>query len=248
MIILPSTAFFGCLCQIKKRVNIQNMHQDIAQLTEIDLNGKTTGRIRCAPQLIPAPGQYLLAQADQDPDAPLATPLFRAGLCPGGFTLANPLPLNWQPGLQLNIRGPLGKGFQIPPTARFIALASFSTNPARLLALTESVLKQRAAVVLLADNPPDGLPAAIEISPIASLTETIRWTDYLAMDTPRALLPGILQTIQQTTYQGDGQIFVETPIPCGGMGECGVCAITLRKSFKLTCKDGPVFDLKNLLE
>jgi hypothetical protein len=241
-------AIFGRLCQIKKHVNIQNMHQAIAQLTEIDLNGKITGRIRCSPQLIPAPGQYLLALADQDADAPLATPLFQAGLCLGGFTLANPLPAHWQPGLQLNVRGPFGKGFQIPPTARFVALASFGANPARLLALTESTLKQRAAIVLLADNPPEGLPTAIEISPTTSLPETMRWADYLALDAPRAMLPGILQTISQAAYQGNGHILVETPIPCGGMGECGVCAISLRKGFKLTCKDGPVFDLKTLLE
>ncbi len=222
------------------------MHQDTAQLTEIDSNGKITGRIRCAAQLIPAPGQYLLAWADQD--APLATALFRAGLYPGGFTLANPLPVNWQPGLHLNVRGPFGKGFQIPPTARFIALASFHENPARVLALTESALKQRAAIVLLTDTPPDGLPIAIEISPIASLAETLRWTDYLAVETPRDQLLALLQLLRQAAYQGDGQILVETPMPCGGMGECGVCAVSLRKGFKMTCKDGPVFDLKTLLE
>jgi hypothetical protein len=31
------------------------------------------------------------------------------------------------------------------------------------------------------------------------------------------------------------------------MGECGVCAVNLRKGYKLACKDGPVFDLRSLL-
>ena len=224
------------------------MYQDTAQLTEIDSNGKITGRIRCAPQLIPGPGQYLLAHADQDGNNPLATPLFRAGLCPGGFTLANRLPANWQPGTQLNVRGPLGKGFQLPVTARFIVLASFGKTTARLLALTEFALAQNAAIALLTDHAPDGLPAAIEISPISTLAEATRWADYLALDAPKDVLSGLLQTISQTAYHGDGQVFIETAIPCGAMSECAACAVHLRKGFKFACKDGPVFDLKTLLE
>ena len=218
------------------------------ELTEITLNGKAAGRIRCDPRLVPAPGQYLLAWADPDSDAPLATPIFSAGLCPGGFTPAPPLPTNWLPGARLNIRGPLGKGFQLPPAARFIALAAFGKNPARLLALTEPALAQNAALVLLTDNLPEDLPAAIEISPLSALAETLRWADYLALDAPRAALPALMQSIGAAAYSRDGQVLVETPLPCGGMGECAACAVSLRKSYKLACKDGPVFDLKTLRE
>lgn len=235
---------------------MQAMHQGSAhrpsvplgELTEIYLNGKAAGRIRCDPGLIPAPGQYLLARAVHDSDAPLATPVFSAGLCPGGFTPARPLPLNWFPGARLHVRGPLGKGFQLHPTARFVALVAFSENPARLLALTEPALAQNAAIVLLTDNPPEGLPAAIEISPLSALAETMRWADTLAFDAPKAALPALLRLVAATTYSGDAQVFVETAIPCGGMGECGVCAVNLRKGYKLACKDGPVFDLKTSLE
>ena len=218
------------------------------ELTEITLNGKAAGRIRCDPRLVPAPGQYLLAWADPDSDAPLATPIFSAGLCPGGFTPAPPLPTNWLPGARLNIRGPLGKGFQLPPAARFVALAAFGKNPARLLALTEPALAQNAALALLTDNPPEDLPTAIEISPLSALAETLRWADYLALDAPRAALPALMQFIGAAAYSRDGQVLVETPLPCGGMGECAACAVSLRKSYKLACKDGPVFDLKTLRE
>ncbi len=224
------------------------MHQGSAELIEIYLNGKSAGRIRCDPRLVPAPGQYLLAQALSEPDAPLAHPVFSAGLCPGGFYAAPPLPADWRPGAHLNIRGPLGKGFQLPPTARFVALAVFGEDPARLLALAEPALTQNAAVVLLADAAPEGLPAAIEISPLSALPETLRWADYIAFDLPRAALPTTLKLITDTSYSRDGQALIETPIPCGGMGECGVCAVSLRKGYKLACKDGPVFDLKTLLE
>ncbi len=224
------------------------MNHSQIELTEITLNGQNTGQVRCAPGQIPAPGQYLLAWAEQDTDAPLAVPLFSAGVCAGGFTLANPLPAHWQPGTQLNVRGPLGKGFNIPPSARFIVLVGYNKNLMRLLALTEPALAQNAAVALLTDHPPEGIPAALEISPLATFAEATRWADYLAIDAPRELLPGILQTIREAAYHREGQILIETDLPCGGMAECAACAIHLRKGFKLACKDGPVFDLKALLE
>lgn len=226
---------------------MRGMVQDTAQLTEIDMNGKITGRLRCAPQLIPAPGQYLLAWADQDTFSPLATPLFSAGPCPGGFSLASPLPSAWQPGWQINVRGPLGKGFHLPPAARSVALVVVGQTISRLLPLIDLVLAQRAALVLLTDRVPDGLPAAIEISPLSALAETTRWADYLAIDLPRATLPSFLQTLTGAGYHREGQILVETALPCGGMADCGVCAVSLRQNYQLACKDGPVFDLKTLL-
>ena len=42
------------------------------------------------------------------------------------------------------------------------------------------------------------------------------------------------------------QVLVRTPVPCGGAGECGVCAVTFRSEWRLACKDGPVFDWRDL--
>jgi hypothetical protein len=163
----------------------------------------------------------------------------------------------------LNIRGPLGKGFKLPQAARFVALATFTKDPSRLLALAEPALAQNAALVLLTDHPPENLPAAIEISPLSALAETLRWADYLALDAPRSALPALMQSIRTAAYSRDGQILVETALPCGGMGECGVCAVSRGaagfgthrtllnhppRPYMLACKDGPVFDLKTLLE
>ena len=223
------------------------MHQGHGVLTEIYLGGNSAGRIRCDARLVPAPGQYLLAHATHTPGSALATPIFSAGSCQGGFHAAHPLPDDWLPGTRLNLRGPLGKGFQIPPGARFVALVSFGTDPARLLALTEPALAQGAALVLLADRVPDGLPAAIEISPLAALGETLRWADLVLVDTPRAMLPALLKPLSETPGAGEVRILVETPMPCGGVAECGVCAVRLRKGYKLACKDGPVFELRTLL-
>jgi NAD(P)H-flavin reductase len=36
-------------------------------------------------------------------------------------------------------------------------------------------------------------------------------------------------------------------MPCGGVADCGACAVETRLGWKLACEDGPVFDLIDLL-
>ena len=90
------------------------------------------------------------------------------------------------------------------------------------------------------------MPSAVEISPLLALPETAHWADYIAIDIPRAAIPEMLMPIYQFINSGYAQVFIETLIPCGGIGECGLCAVSLRKGYKLACKDGPVFDLKSI--
>jgi hypothetical protein len=217
-------------------------------ITEIYFQGRRAARLTCPPALIPAPGQYLLAQAGDD--APLPAPVFQAGTTPGGFYAAPPIPSDWLPGTELTLRGPLGHGFHLPAAARKVALAAFGDNSARLLSLLEPALAQNAAVVLLTDTPPIDLPTALEISPLSALPEIAPWADYLALDAPRAALAAIHEILHpdsRTSFSGYAQeILIETPLPCGGMAECGVCAVRTRKGYRLACKDGPVFDLETL--
>ncbi len=222
------------------------MRQGLGTLIELYLGGKAAGRVRCDPGLVPAPGQYLLAQAVDRADAALAVPLFSAGACPGGFLAAPGLPGDWHPGTQLKMRGPLGKGFQLQVGARRVALVAYGGSAARLLGLVEPALAQGAAVTLLANTPPDGLPAAIEISPLAALPETLRWADSLLIDTPRALLPEVLKALAGESYTGDGQVLVETPLPCGGLAACAACAVGTGKDYLLACEEGPVVDVRKL--
>ncbi len=223
-------------------------------------------RILCHSNLIPAPGQYLLAHAPSEPASPLPHPVYLAASHPKGFYAARPLPVAWTPGTTLQLRGPLGRGFHLPAASRRVVLADFSGNCSRLLALLEAALSQKAEITLLTETPPEEIPPAIEILPLSALAETLKWADYLAIDAPRAALAAIHETFSpktqplssdytlnrvsqplftQTIYATE--IFIETPLPCGGMAECGVCAIHTRAGYLLACKDGPVFDLKSIL-
>ncbi len=227
-------------------------------MEEIYLDGQYAARISCLPALVPAPGQYLLASCSSDPSATLSHPLIQAGTCPGGFYAARPLPANWLPGASLQLRGPLGNGFHLPPAARRMALLAWSGPSDRLLALLQPALAQKAAVVLLTDYPPQNLPTALEIQPLSSLVETCTWADYLAIDANRLQLPDLLPILLPDPRAGairgsqpipravTAQILVRTPLLCAGVGACGVCAVRLTgnsRDYKLACKDGPVFKL-----
>lgn len=244
------------------------MHSGTGQIDETFMEAGFAAHITCAPRLVPAPGRYLLAHAPSEPDAPLPHPIFLAASHPRGFYAARPLPVSWTPGTELTLRGPLGRGFRLPASARRVALAAFGGNPSRLLALLEPALGQNAEITLLTDTPPNGLPPAIEILPLAALTETTKWADYLAIDAPRAALAFIQKMLfpeSDSPYYGcapnsaksspsarividcAADILIETPLPCGGIAECGVCAVYNRRGCLLACKDGPVFDLKSTL-
>lgn len=217
-------------------------------LTEVYLDGCRAARLTCPPALIPAPGQYLLAWANSDPHAALASPVYPAGTCPGGFYAAPSLPVAWLPGTQLTLRGPLGHGFSLPPAARQVVLAAFGATSARLLALLEPALAQSAALTLLTEIPPSGLPSAVEISPLSTLPEALRWADYLALDIPGGPSLEATQSLLRSLHPGNGQVFIETPVPCGGLANCGVCTVKLGGEIRYTCHDGSVFDLRDFLK
>jgi NAD(P)H-flavin reductase len=42
------------------------------------------------------------------------------------------------------------------------------------------------------------------------------------------------------------EALVLTAMPCGGMAECGVCAVKTAAGWQSACKDGPVFDFASL--
>jgi hypothetical protein len=218
---------------------------------EIYINGWRAARITCPPALIPAPGQYLLAQTYPSADSPLPVPITLAATSPNGFYAADPLPVAWTPGTRLALKGPLGRGFQLPAAARRVLLASWSGSLGRVLSLLEACQRQGAEVALIAESASEGIPLSVEILPPAALPEAARWADYAALDIPREQIESRLASAPLSeslpSLYGYTQILIGTPVPCGGMAECGVCPVSTRQGVRLACKDGPVFGLGELL-
>ena len=235
-----------------------SMHIGEGLVKEITLlDGSTAARILCASNLIPAPGQYLLAHAHGS-DAPLPVPVFPAESNLQGFLAAPPLPAAWTPGTRLHLRGPLGHGFALPMSARRVALVAWDNNSARLAPLMNLAYKQEASVTLVSDTQPDDLSLQVEVQPLSALNEIIKWADFIAVDVERASLPQLRERFgsgqQARGWAGSGhfipnemQVLVCTPMPCGGVAECGVCAVHVKHNWKMACKDGPVFALNDLI-
>ena len=231
------------------RVNISPMKNGEGLLSEIYLD--SCARIICPPDLIPAPGQYVLAHPKRrGSDSPLAVPVFFSDSAPNGFRSAPFLPLVWTPGTQLNLRGPLGHGFSVPTFARKVALIAFDESPARLHGLISIAFKQDAEVVLVCNSVVVDVPEAVEVQPLQALTDIYQWADYAALDAARENLYQLREMLgmgNQARMPREAQILVRAPMPCGALAECGVCALTVRHEWKMICKDGPVFELNSVI-
>jgi hypothetical protein len=133
--------------------------------------------------------------------------------------------------------------------ARKIGLIAIDGSGARLRGLIQPALKQGAGVVFVGDSSADHLPDEVEIQPMSALNEIINWADFLAFDVSRENLNRFrerLGLLSQTLSSKESQILVRTPVPCGGMADCGVCAVTLSAGWKMACTEGPVFDWREL--
>ena len=215
----------------------------------LGLNRELEALIICPPGAVPTPGRYLAAQAPAEMDAPLATPLFLSQVSQAGFWAASPLPASWIPGTELSLRGPLGKGFDLPRNVTRLALAALDASPARLLPLALAALERNCAITLFTAIPLPGLPSRIEIYPLDSLREALSWPDLLALDLPLDRLPVLRKLLglrPDDPLPCSAQALLWAPLPCAGIAECGVCAVPSHRGYKLACLDGPVFPLESL--
>jgi dihydroorotate dehydrogenase electron transfer subunit len=231
----------------------------ILKEVRLESGGQVSGQIYCPAGLRPGPGQYLLAHAPGREEA-LPTPVFAARYLPaapagegqpGELELAPPLPSGWTAGMRLVVRGPLGRGFSLPASARRVGLVELGQLPHRLLPLAGQALAQGAEVALYTRSVPGRLPPEVEVLPLEGLSEALTWADYLAFDLAPSGLAGLKKRFglaPHTIMPVPAQVLVTVPMPCGGLGDCGLCAVDLKRGWKLACKDGPVFDLNELEE
>jgi NAD(P)H-flavin reductase len=207
------------------------MHTGKGQVLELILeDGIRHVRISCPSNLIPSPGQYLLASDGSN--APLPVPLFYTDSAPQGGSMATPasagsstwrhfiaagvIPGSWNPGTELQLRGPLGRGFDLPLSARKVGLVAFDVSPARLTGLIQPALKQDAGVVIVCDSNPGHLPEEVEVQPMSALHEIVEWSDYLAFDVEREKLNQLRERLGNRSGRA-GKRQISSP-RCSGNG------------------------------
>jgi hypothetical protein len=226
-------------------------------LIQIEADGNRAAQIDCDPRLLPKAGQYLWAHNPKEADAVLGCSLFPVGLPPSiknapipEAASFGPIPRTWHPGTKLVLRGPLGHGFNLPPAVSSLGLIALGETAGRLLPLIPLALAQNADIAVFSDALLPSLPPAIEIHPAQVIPEAVAWADFLTIDLPLENIPQLRKTLQLGPHDYvpcPTQVLVATPMPCAGLGECGVCAVQKpQKGYALACKDGPVFNLNQL--
>jgi hypothetical protein len=224
-----------------------------AKLIEVFQSGQERSGVLDLPgSQWPQAGQYLPCQRDDDSIIqPLPINLFRV-IGPESGLSVSPLPENWLPGDQLNLLPPHGNGFIIPESARRVGLLAFEVPPLRLLPLIKPALAQNASLTLFVDPHKDKdilnwIPSIVEIVPLSAFAENLSWLDYLAVDLPLERLNALSAILGDTKLTFSGQVLLRTPMPCHGVGECGVCSVKTQHGWRLVCKDGPVFSLEEVI-
>lgn len=217
------------------------------RLLEIRFNQSGRGGwIECPAGAIPSPGQYVFCWTPDDDAALLPVPVYSTGVVTPGFTAAATLPVTWEPGCRLLMRGPSGRGFKIPADCQRLALLALGESFDRLLAVIHEALNRDIAVAVRSHPALPALPAEIEIFPENLLGEVLSWADFLVFDIEIDQLNEFLDFPGRTmanVYRPEGQVLIHASMPCGGMADCGVCAVSTVRGARLVCKDGPVFDL-----
>ena len=227
---------------------MQTLEGQVSEI-QLDHHGATGAWITCAWRKAPSPGQYLFAWAPSDAHAPAGLPLFPIQVSENGFLASPPIPPAWSPGTRLNIRGPMGRGFELPHSTHRLALAALGDTVARLLSLAALAAQNGCAIALFADAPLPSLPASYEAYPLSNLPESLAWADLLAIDLPLQHLVDLRKTLGVAAgalLPCPAQVLIQAAMPCAGLAECGACAVPARRGYKLACKEGPVFDLKHL--
>jgi len=224
----------------------------IAKLLEVTKIGSiNAGIVDISASHWPDAGQYLPCQRITGTPEVLVTNLFRTVGLAGGLTLS-PLPENWYPGDEIAYLAPQGNGFHLPSTVSRVGLLAWGVAPVRLLPLVRLALDQNAAVTLFynVDNDQDILswvPSAIEVVTVSTLGDYLDWMDFLVVDLELAALDALAGVISGAVLPFEGQVLIRTPMPCRGLGACGVCAVKTKRGWRFACKDGPVFSLGEVL-
>jgi len=219
----------------------------------IEIQQSADGRRQAVLQLEgigrPDPGQYLQAHRLQDSGEAAGFTLFPGGIPVSApeahqFTTASSIPGSWQPGDVLSLRGPLGRGFQLPEGLRRLALCAFGPLSDHLLPLAGSVLAQDGEVALFTDGDFSPLPARIEVNRLSDLPDACKWADLMACSVPLEGFSAAAERLDQLAPAAcPTQILTYAQFPCAAMAACGVCALYVKTGqSRLACQDGPVFD------
>jgi dihydroorotate dehydrogenase electron transfer subunit len=170
-----------------------------------------------------------------------------------------------QAGDKLSLLGPLGNGFSFNPDSKKLLMIAGGIGIAPLYFLAEEATKQGISVTLLygastADQlypyMPDGLEVicATEDATMGKHGRIVLfspdyfdWADQIFACGPTEMYRNMAENYPQLQRSGKStQISLEVRMGCG-LGVCYGCTVKTKNGLKQVCKDGPVFELNDIL-
>jgi dihydroorotate dehydrogenase electron transfer subunit len=171
-----------------------------------------------------------------------------------------------QPGDELTAFGPLGKGYAVSSQSQNLLLVAGGLGVAAVVALADEAIAAGKAVTLLqgARNaaklfPAESLPREIEVlsatddgsaghsGPVTELLAGhLSWADQVFACGPSAMFRSMADVLREARTRKPVQALLEERMGCG-TGICYGCAVFTRKGVRLVCRDGPRFELREVL-
>lgn len=171
-----------------------------------------------------------------------------------------------QAGDSIDLLGPLGNGYSIHPASHNLLLVAGGIGIAPLRFLAQEGLNQGRSVILLLGAPTASqlyperfLPRDIELVIVTEdgtrgrkgmitdfLPGFIGWADQIFACGPASMYQAMAAQKSQLLKTKPVQVSLEVRMGCG-RGVCYGCTVKTKNGLKQVCKDGPIFDLEDIL-
>ncbi|MDQ2715744.1 MAG: hypothetical protein M3Z08_12620 [Chloroflexota bacterium] len=168
-------------------------------------------------------------------------------------------------GAELDVLGPLGHGWTLRPTVSALLLVSEGTLIAPLTFLAQYAVEQELAVTLVSQHssdedsyPPALLPSQVEYHIVPAGTQAgaagdlqsvlggyLAWADAAYLSVSHETAAALYQRFERLRAHNFAQGVLLRPLICGS-GACLTCAVDMHTGSKLICRDGPIFDLREM--
>ena len=229
-----------------------------------------------SPQIasIAQPGQFVMVRCGESTEHPLRRPLSIHQLDNNKlaflFTVVGK-GTHWlaqcRAGNNIDLLGPLGNGYSIQPGSHNLLLLAGGIGIAPLCFLAEKALNQGCSVTLLHGArirshlyPEHLLPPGLEFIFFTEdgsvgrkgmitdfLPDFVGWADQIFACGPTEMYYAMALRKKELKLEGKpAQISLEVRMGCG-LGVCYGCTVKTKNGLKQVCKDGPIFDLDDIL-
>lgn len=169
-----------------------------------------------------------------------------------------------QPGMPVDMLGPLGHGWVLRPEVRNLLLIGEDPLLAALIALVNSAIEHELSITFIhyAASVEQSYPVALlppeieyqvftgtnELATLARQSDAyLTWADAVCCGVSEALLTALSQAGGRWRERHFAQAILWSPLPCAS-GACFSCQVELRSGPRLICRDGPVFALHELID